>query len=80
MSGCNPDEFVLHSVRIGGSTTLSRGRRRYTRTSGSARRGWRSETYKAYTCNAIEDSRMVSRKLVVASEGKGRRPGEEDGN
>ena len=35
-----------------------------------------ADAYKAYTRNNIEDSIRVSRKLVVASEGKERQPGE----
>ena len=74
-SGRNPDEFALHSLRIGGANTLAAG--------GDILEGviqnegtWKSDAYKAYTRNNIEDSRRVSRKLVVASKGKDRQPGE----
>ena len=74
-SGRNPDEFALHSLRIGGTTTLAaRGElsERVIQREGR----WMCEVYKAYTRNNIDDSRRVSRKLVVASEGKERQPGE----
>ena len=38
--------------------------------------GWRSDAYKAYTRNTVEDSRNVARKLGVARDGKERQPGE----
>ena len=74
-SGRNPDEFALHSLRIGGATTLAAGGDISERVIQREGR-WRSDAYKAYTRNTIEDSGNVSRKLVVARDGKGRQPGE----
>ena len=75
-SGRNPDEFALHSLRIGGATTLAAGgdiSERVIRREG----WWRSDAYKVYTRNNIEDSTRVSRKLASAKVEKGRQPGEE---
>ena len=75
-SGHNPDEFALHSLRIGGATTLAAGvdiSERLVQRKGR----WRFDAYKAYTRNNIDDSRRVSCKLVVASEWRERQPGEE---
>ena len=74
-SGCNPDEFALHSLRIGGATTLAAGGDVSERVIQREGR-WRSDAYKAYTRNNIEDARRVSRKLGVASGGEERGPGE----
>ena len=49
-SGRNPDEFALHSLRIGEATTLAAGgdiSERVIQTEGR----WRSDAYKAYTWN-----------------------------
>ena len=72
-SGRNLDEFALHSLRIGGVTTLAAGKNKSDRV--IQREGWRkSDAYKAYTRNNVEDSRRVSRKLVMASKRKERQP------
>ena len=74
-SGRNPNEFALHSLRIGGATTLAAGEdisERVIRREGR----WRSDAYKVYTRNNIEDSTTVSRKLASAKVAKGRQPEE----
>ena len=38
---------------------------------------WKADADKAYTRNNIEDSKRVSRKLVLGREGNERQPGEE---
>ena len=73
--GRNPDEFALHSLRIGGATTLAAGvdiSERVIQREGR----WKSDAYKAYKRNNIDDTRRVSRNLVVASDGRERQPGE----
>ena len=74
-SGRNPDDFALHLLPVGGATTLAAGGEISERVIQREGR-WMCEVYKAYTRNNIDDSRRVSRKLVVASEGKERQPGE----
>ena len=74
-SGRSPDEFSLHSLRIGGATTLAAGGDIPERV--MQRQGrWKSDAYNAYARKNITDLRRMSRKLVVASEGKERQPGE----
>ena len=67
-SGRNPDEFTLHSLRIGGATKLAAGEDASKRATQKYER-WKPDAYKTYTCNNAEESRRVSRKLAVASEG-----------
>ena len=74
-SGRNPDEFAFHSLRIGGATTHASKEDISERVIQRERR-WKSDAYKAYTRNNIDDSRRVPRKIVVASEGRERQPGE----
>ena len=73
-SSHNADEFALHLLRIGGAATLSAGEDVSERVIQREGR-WKFDACKAYTCNNIQDSRMVSRKLAVASERKERQPG-----
>ena len=79
-SGRNTDEFPMHSLRIEGATALPAGA--YPKETFlwepaiQRERRSKSDAYKAFTRNNIEDSRRVSRKLVVASEGKERKSGE----
>ena len=74
-SGRDADELALHSLRIGGATTLAAGGDIPERV--MQRQGrWKSDAYNAYARKNITDLRRVSRKLVVASEGKERQPGE----
>ena len=74
-SGRNPDEFALHSLRIGGATTLAAGGNISERV--IQREGkWRPDAYKVHTRKNMKDARGVSRKLVVASRVKERQPGE----
>ena len=75
-SGRSPDEFSLHSLRIGGATTLGVGGDIPDRV--MQRQGrWKSDAHTSYMRKNITDLRRVSRKVVVASEGKERQPGEE---
>ena len=69
-SGRNPDEFALHSLNARGAT-LAAGE---DRSEHAVQRvgGWRSDAYKAYTRNNVEDSGRVSRKLAVANVGEER--------
>ena len=73
-SARNPVEVALRSRNIGGATKLvARGdmSERVMEREG----GWKSDVYKVYARNNIDDSRRVSLKLVVASKGKERQPG-----
>ena len=74
-SGRNPKEFALHSLRIGGASTLAAG--------GDVSDGriqkesrWASEEYKAYTVYNVEDAKQVSRKRGDPEKGVKRQPGE----
>ena len=61
-SGSDPKDFALHSLRIGGVSTLSAGGEVSERVIRRAWR-WKSDSYKPYTVNYMEDSRRVSRIL-----------------
>ena len=74
-SGRNPDDFALHLLPVGGATTLAAGGEISERVIQREGR-WKSDAYKANTRNNVDDSRRVSRKLVVASEGRERQPAE----
>lgn len=74
-SGRNPQEYALHSLRIGGATALASGgdiAERVIQREGK----WRSNAYKPYARNNVEDSRRVSRKLTDGSRIVSRQPGE----
>ena len=71
----NPDEFALHSLRIGEATTLAAGGDISERVFQREGRG-KSDAYNASTSNNIYDSRTVARNPVVASEWRDRQPGE----
>ena len=74
-SGRNPDQFALHSLSIGETTTLAAGGDIWGRL--MKREGkWKSDAYEGYTRNNIDDSRRVLRKIVLASEGRERQMGE----
>ena len=74
-TGRNPKEFALHSLRIGGASTLAAGG--YVSERVIQREGrWKSDAYKTYTVNNSEDSGMVSRILGDKDKGVGRQPGE----
>ena len=64
-SGRNPDEFALHSLLIRAATMLAAGEDIAERVIQREGR-WRSDAYKAYTRNDIEDPTGVSRKLARA--------------
>ena len=72
--GRNPDGFALHSLRVGGKTTIVAGGDISERVIQRERK-CKPVAYWAYTL-ITEDSKRVSRKLVVASKGKERQPGE----
>ena len=72
----NPDNFALHSLRIGGATALAVGRDISERVIKRERR-WRSDTCKTYTRNNIEVARRVWSKPGVASGVTERQPGKE---
>ena len=69
-SGWNPDEFALHSLLIRTATTLAAGEDIAERVIQREGR-WKSDAYKAYTRNDINDPSRVSRKLARAKGGKG---------
>ena len=67
-SGRNPDELALHSLRIGGAAVLAA--RADTPERVIQREGrWKSDAYKVYTRNNVEDAGQVSRTLAVAGKG-----------
>lgn len=74
-SGRDPKEFALHSLRIGGASTLAAGGDVSERVIQREGR-WKSDTYKTYTVNNSEDSRLVSRILGDKDKGVARQPGE----
>ena len=75
-SGHDPDEFALQVMRIGGVTTLAAGGGISERVIQREAR-WKPDAHKANTRNKHrEDSRRVSGKVVVVSEGKECKPGE----
>ena len=74
-SGRNPQEFALHSLRIGGASTLGAGGDVPVHVLQREGR-WKSDTYKTYTVNNSEDSRLVSRILGDKDRGVARQPGE----
>lgn len=58
MSGRRPMDFALHSLRIGGASTLAVGGRVLER--GIQRSGrWKSDAYELYTVNNEADARTV---------------------
>ena len=74
-SGRNPKEFALHSLRIGGASTLAAGGDVSDRVIQKEGR-WVSEEYKTYTVYNVEDAKRVSRKLGDPKKGVKRQPGE----
>ena len=74
-SGHEPKDFALHSLRIGGASTLAAGGKVSERVIQRAGR-WKSDAYKPYTVNNVEDSRRVSRILGDKEKGVARQPGE----
>ena len=74
-SGLNLDEFALHALRLFGRTTRAAGgdiSKQVSRREGR----WKSDAIKAYTRDNIQDSKRVSRKVVVARGVKERQSGE----
>ena len=74
-SGRDPKDFTLHSQWIGGASTLAAGGEVSERVIQMAGR-WKSDSYKPYTVNNMEDSRRVSRILGDRDKGVTRQPGE----
>ena len=74
-AGRRPEHFSLHSLRIGGATTLAAGGD-VPQVAIQREGGWRSDVFKIYTRNNMADSRLVSRKLGDASRGVERQPEE----
>ena len=74
-SGRDPKDFALHSLRIGGASTLAAGEEVSERVIQRAG-GWKSDSYKPYTVNSMEDSRRMSRILGDKDKGVARWPGE----
>ena len=75
-SGRDPREFALHSLRIGGASTLAAGGDVSDRVIQKEGR-WRSEEYKTYTAvYNVENAKRVSRKRSEKDKGIERKPGE----
>ena len=74
-AGRRLEYFALHSLRIGGATTLAAGGD-VPEVAIQGEGGWRSDVFKINTRNNMADSRLVSRKLGDASRGVERQPGE----
>ena len=74
-SGRDPKDFALHSLRIGGPSALAAGGEVSDRVVQRAGR-WKSDAYKRYVVNNLEDSRKVSRILGDRDKGVHRQPGE----
>ena len=66
-SGCKPEGYALHSLRIGSVSMLARGGDVSERVKQRERR-WNSDAYKAHTRHSADDARHVSRELAA---GKG---------
>ena len=75
-SGRNPDEFALHSLLTRDATTLTAGEAIAERVFQREGR-WRSDAYKAYARNDIDDTTRGSRKVARANVARERQPGEE---
>ena len=71
----DPREFALHSLRIGGASTLAAGRDVSDGVIQKEGR-WRSEEFKTHTAYNVEDAKRVSRKLSDEDIGAERLPGE----
>ena len=68
-SGRNPDEFALHSLRIGGASVLAAGGDVPERVIQRAGR-WKSDTQRYTLANNVEDSGQVSHKPAIAGKGQ----------
>ena len=75
-SGADPDQFTLHSLRIGGASTLAAGGTVSERVIQREGR-WKSGAYKVYTRNNKEDISRVSRNLAGTRGGSQRQPGQD---
>ena len=65
-SGRKPEEYALHSLRIGSASMLAAGgdvSKRVIEREGR----WKSDAYKVYTRNNADDARQVSRKLAAGN-------------
>ena len=68
-------DFALHSLRIGGASTLAAAGEVSERVIQRAGR-WESDSYKPYTVNNMKHSRRVSCILGDKYKGVARQPGE----
>ena len=76
-SGRDPKDFALHFLRIGeGLPPLRLGGGEVSERVIQRAGRWKSDSYKPYTVNNIEDSRRVSRILGDKDKGVARQPGE----
>ena len=71
----NTDEYVLHSLRSGGASTLAAGGEVLEHVIQREGR-WKSQAYKTYTVNNTVDSWLVSRILRDAEKEDARLPGD----
>ena len=76
-AGLDPKRVSLHSLRIGTATVLAAGGEVSERVLQREGR-WKSgmDTYKVYTRNNIEDSEVVSRRLIKAGKRSQTQPGQ----
>ena len=74
-SGHKPEEYALHSLRVGSASTLAAGGDVSGRVIQRKER-WKSDACVTYTRNNADDSGHVSRKLA-AGKGLKRQPGED---
>ncbi len=74
-AGREPGDFALHSLRIGGMSTMCAGGRISDRV-GQREGRWGSGAYKSYAVNNRDDSQVVSRVLANRKRGVSRRPGD----
>ena len=74
-SGRDPRDLALHSLRIGGMSTMCAGGEISNRV-GQRKGRWNSGAYKPYAVNNSEDSQRVPRILGDKKRGVSRQPGE----
>ena len=74
-SGRDPKDLALHSLRIGGASTLAAAGEVSERVIQGAGR-WKLDSYEPYTENNMKDSRRVSHILRDKDKGVARQPGE----
>ena len=72
-SGRKPEDYALHSLRIGSASMLA-GRGDVSERVMQREGRWKPDAYKVHTLNNADDARHVSRKLA-AGKGLQRQPG-----